>query len=39
MDELKNELGTKTSITVFRKLKELAYISSISHSGKYYIIL
>jgi len=38
MDELKNELGTKTPITVFRKLKELDYISSISHSGKYYTL-
>lgn len=38
MDELKIGLGTKTQITVFRKLKELNYISSISHSGKYYTL-
>ncbi len=36
MSELKNALGTNSSVTVFRKLKELNYITSCSHSGKYY---
>ena len=34
--ELKKALGTNTSMTVFRKLNELDYISSCSHSGKFY---
>jgi hypothetical protein len=36
MQELKNALGTNSCVTIFRKLKELDYISSCSHSGKYY---
>ncbi len=36
MDELKNILGTQSRMTVFRKLKELNYITSYSHRGKYY---
>lgn len=36
MQELKNALGSNSSVTIFRKLKELDYISSYSHSGKYY---
>ena len=36
MTELKEFLKTNSSMTVFRKLKELDYISSCSHSGKYY---
>ena len=36
MIELKNALGTNSCMTIFRKLKELDYISSCSHSGKYY---
>lgn len=36
MDELKNILKTPSRMTVFRKLKRLDYISSCSHSGKYY---
>jgi len=36
MDELKNILGTQSRMTVFRKLKELNYITSYSHSGKFY---
>ena len=31
LDELKTALGTNSSMTVFRKLKELEYISSCSH--------
>ena len=34
--KLKKTLGTDSSVTVFRKLKELNYLSSCSHSGKYY---
>ncbi len=34
--ELKNVLGTTVNKTVARKLKELAYIKSYSHSGSYY---
>lgn len=36
LDELKNVLGTNVSMTIFRKLKELNYLSSCSHRGKYY---
>jgi hypothetical protein len=35
MDKLKSILHTKTTMTVFRKLKGLKYISSYSHRGKY----
>lgn len=34
--ELKNTLGSQSRMTVFRKLAELGYITSYSHSGKYY---
>jgi len=34
--ELKTTLKTKCRMTVFRKLSKLGYISSYSHSGKYY---
>ena len=36
LPELKRILGTNTTMTVFRKLRQLDYISSCSHSGKYY---
>ncbi len=38
MEQLKSELGSNSSMTVFRKLKELNYYSSCSHSGKYYTL-
>jgi len=38
MDELKAVLGTDASMTVFRKLGELSYVSSYSHRGKYYAL-
>lgn len=38
LDELKNVIGTPVSMTVFRKLKELGYVSSCSHRGKYYTL-
>ena len=36
--ELKRELGTEVDMTVFRKLRELSYHSSYSHSGRYYTL-
>lgn len=36
MSELKAVLQTNVTMTVFRKLKQLDYLSSCSHSGKYY---
>jgi len=38
MEELKAALGTDVDMTVFRKLRELAYHSSYSHRGKYYTL-
>lgn len=38
LDELKRALGTAGTMTVFRKLKELEYLSSYSHRGKYYTL-
>lgn len=38
MKELKNGLNTDIPMTVLRKLKELTYITSYSHSGKYYTL-
>lgn len=38
IDELKQALGTKVTVTVFRKLKALAYRSSYSHRGRYYTL-
>src|SRR5450759_5634693 len=36
MPELKKALGTEVDVTVFRKLKQLAYRTSYSHRGSYY---
>lgn len=36
LSELKTVLNTNSTMTIFRKLKELEYISSYSHRGKYY---
>jgi hypothetical protein len=36
IDELKSTLRTQCRMTAFRKLSMLGYISSYSHSGKYY---
>lgn len=36
ISELKEALGSNCSMTVFRKLRELEYITSCSHSGKFY---
>lgn len=38
MPELKAALGTEVDVTVFRKLRELAYHSSYSHRGSYYTL-
>ena len=34
MDELKAALDTQVAMTVFRKLRQLSYLSSYSHRGK-----
>jgi hypothetical protein len=36
--ELKQALGTDVAVTVFRKLKELDYLTSYSHRGRYYTL-
>jgi hypothetical protein len=36
LEALKSELGTTSTMTVFRRLKELGYLASYSHRGKYY---
>jgi hypothetical protein len=38
LEELKEALGTRVDVTVFRKLKPLGYRSSYSHRGKYYTL-
>ena len=38
MPELKRALGTEVDVTVFRKLKQLAYRTSYSHRGSYYAL-
>ncbi len=38
LEELKQALGTASTMTVFRKLKSLCYRTSYSHRGKYYTL-
>lgn len=38
IDDLKRALGTQADATVFRKLKQVSYLTSYSHSGKYYTL-
>ena len=38
MPDLQHALGTKVAATVFRKLKELDYLTSYSHRGRYYAL-
>ena len=38
MSDLKFVLNTDVNMTVFRKLQELSYITSYSHSGRYYTL-
>jgi hypothetical protein len=39
LDELKDALGSRSTMTVFRKLKALGYQTSYSHRGKYYTLM
>ncbi len=36
--EIKKALGTQSTMTAFRKLKQLCYFTSYSHRGRYYTI-
>jgi len=38
LEQLKEALGTSGTMTVFRRLKVLGYLSSYSHRGKYYTL-
>ncbi len=38
LPDLKRALGTDVDLTVFRKLKELDYLTSYSHRGRYYAL-
>jgi hypothetical protein len=38
LEELKAALGTQVTVTVFRKLKLLDYLTSYSHRGRYYAL-
>jgi hypothetical protein len=38
LEALKHELRTTGTMTVFRRLKELGYLASYSHRGKYYTL-
>ncbi len=38
LNDLKGVIGTTVSMTVFRKLRDLGYLSSCSHRGKYYTL-
>ena len=38
IDELKEALGTSATMTVFRKLRELGYVTSYSDGGRYYTL-
>ncbi|MBC8552684.1 MAG: hypothetical protein H8D23_23900 [Candidatus Brocadiales bacterium] len=38
IEDLKISLGTNVTMTAYRKLKELSYLSSYSHRGKYYTL-
>jgi len=38
MPDMKKALGTEVDVTVFRKLKQLAYRTSYSHRGSYYML-
>ena len=37
-EQLSQALGTRSRVTVFRKLAELPYLTSYSHRGKYYAL-
>ena len=38
LPELKRVLGTDTDLTVFRKLKQLEYLTSYTHRGRFYTL-
>jgi hypothetical protein len=38
LTELKRVLGTDTALTVFRKLKQLGYLASYTHRGRFYTL-
>ena len=38
LPDLKRALGTHVDLTVFRKLKELDYVTSYSHGGRFYTL-
>lgn len=38
MEDMKRALGTKVDMTVFRKLREIPYLSSYSHRGAFYTL-
>lgn len=38
MEQLKALLGTNVNMTIIRKLRQLSYLSSYSHRGKYYTL-
>jgi hypothetical protein len=38
MQQLKETLGTSVDMTVYRKLRQLSYLTSYSHQGKYYTL-
>jgi hypothetical protein len=38
LPELKRVLGTATAVTVFRKLKQLGYLASYTHRGRFYTL-
>src|SRR5712672_2580783 len=38
LPDLKRALGTQVDLTVFRKLKQLDYLTSYSHRARYYTL-
>ena len=38
LEDIKAALSSSSTMTVFRKLKALGYLSSYSHRGKYYTL-
>ena len=38
LEQLADALGTRSRVTLFRKLAELSYLTSYSHRGKYYAL-
>ncbi len=38
LNEIKNALNSQSTMSAFRKLKQIAYLTSYSHRGKYYTL-